>query len=182
MQYYNKNKCHGTLLVINTIIFFIVIDLNLSNGIPMLSIDDESYVFVTKTLPIDLNLLPTLGNGQLGFTVFSKNVYVNGIYNGKGGDSHRARIPNFANMQVNLNCDPTINENECEYRLNIKEGFFQHIVRNKYFELKHFIYPHRLFNRAIVNQIHVTRLNNNGENFMNIINNIHNTQQKKKYR
>lgn len=39
-----------------------------------------------KNGKINLRYMPTLGNGHLGTTVFSDAIYLNGLYNGAGGE------------------------------------------------------------------------------------------------
>lgn len=119
----------------------------------------DTYNFYTTQLPSNLDLLPVLGNGHIGFTAFSQNVFMNGLYNGKEGESSRARIPNWANFRVN-HC--LSRPNECEWNLNVKDGVFRETIKNKEFHLDHLIFVHRIFDRAIINQISVTRLNNTG--------------------
>ncbi|XP_063701061.1 protein-glucosylgalactosylhydroxylysine glucosidase-like [Culicoides brevitarsis] len=86
---------------------------------------------------------------------------MNGVYNGKEGDSSRARIPNWANIRMDY-CTSR-QSNECEWNLNVKDGVFRETIRTKDFHLEHVIFAHRIFNRAIINQISVTRLSNNGD-------------------
>jgi len=102
-------------------------------------------------LPSDPNLLPTLGNGHIGFTVFSDAVYMNGLYSGHGGLSHRARIPNFVNIRLP--------GDDIKYTLNIESGYFMAELRvANQFIATHLVYPHRFHNRAVINQIHIQRL------------------------
>ncbi|CAO1329983.1 unnamed protein product, partial [Diamesa serratosioi] len=110
-------------------------------------------------LPTDEKLLPTLSNGHLGFTLFSDSIYMNGLYNGKGGLSHRARIPNWSNIQL-ANCASNINNTQnCNFTLNTKSGYFmvEYYVADQ-FKVIHLIYAHRFYNRAIINQFFIQRL------------------------
>jgi protein-glucosylgalactosylhydroxylysine glucosidase len=111
------------------------------------------------SLPSDSKLLPTLSNGHLGFTVLSEDVYMNGLYNGHCGLSHRARIPNFGNILL-ADCKTQ----ECSYTLNARLGYFMvKLVVENQFSATHLIYAHRFHNRALVNQIHIQRLGSRGE-------------------
>jgi hypothetical protein len=110
-------------------------------------------------LPNDSRLLPTLGNGHLGFTVLSDNVYKNGLYNGHSGLSHRARIPNFVNILF-ADCLKQI----CNYTLNAELGYFSvELVVENQFIARHSIYAHSFYDRALINQIHIQRLGSRGE-------------------
>lgn len=110
-------------------------------------------------MPEDERWLPTLSNGHLGFTAFGDFVYMNGLFNGKGGLSHRAEIPNFSNIQMEL-CPK--NSTDCTYTLNIQSGYFKIHYENEDFSATQLIYPHRFYNRAIVNQFYINRFNSKG--------------------
>lgn len=99
------------------------------------------------SLPSTLKFMPVLANGHIGLTVFSDSIYMNGLYNGRKGLSHRARIPNYSNIQIK-NCashfddhlqnnnhhqdqnhhqenNNNPNHNNCRYSLNTKYGYFK---------------------------------------------------------
>lgn len=58
-----------------------------------MSCDSDPYIFSTDTLPSDLRFLPPLANGLLGWRAYSNIMHMGGVYNGEGGDCHRADIP-----------------------------------------------------------------------------------------
>jgi len=145
------------------VIFSILLTVQFIYGISEIPVaeDDDTYIFLAKQFPRNRNYLPTLGNGHVGFTLSSNDIYMNGLYNGHTLHSHRARIPNWANIRVDY-CQGD-KKNDCEWSLNVKDGIFKETIRSQDFELQHLIYPHRVSNRAIVNQINITRLNNNAD-------------------
>uniref|UniRef100_A0A182MMR2 Glycoside hydrolase family 65 central catalytic domain-containing protein n=1 Tax=Anopheles culicifacies TaxID=139723 RepID=A0A182MMR2_9DIPT len=106
--------------------------------------------------------LPTLANGHLGFTVFDNAVYMAGLYNGAGGLSHRARIPNVANIQLNNDCYRG-KDHSCIITLDLRSGVFRvnytdlNYTKNS-FRMTHQLYPHALYRRLIVNQFVFERL------------------------
>lgn len=110
-------------------------------------------------LPIDREFMPTIGNGHVAFTIGQRNVYMNGFYNGERGESHRARIPNFANILIPY-CENAIDE--CEYAMDAKNGIFSVTISTPEFELVHQLFAHRVFDRLIVNLITVTRKQDTG--------------------
>ena len=57
---------------------------------------DSSWVLTSSTLP-PARTMPSLGNGQLAFVPLSDTITVNCLYNGDTWNSHRARLPNYAN-------------------------------------------------------------------------------------
>lgn len=98
---------------------------------------------------------PTLSNGHVGLPVWGDSILMNGLYNGERGDSHRARIPNYSNVLPSVTCG----QNSCEYRLNLKEAFFESTVTSgSSHRVVQQIYAHRYYNRAIINRIVLERL------------------------
>lgn len=80
---------------------------------------------------------------------------MNGLYNGQNGNSHRARIPNFANIDTDLECQ----ENNCAYQLNLKHGYFERIAyKSRTFKVSQQMYAHRFYNRIIVNRFVLEQL------------------------
>lgn len=104
--------------------------------------------------------MPTLGNGHLSCTLLQRNVFVNGIYNGERGESHRARVPNFANIYVEY-CENAIDE--CEYTMDIRNGVFSMHLETPEFDVEHKLFFHRVFDRVIVNLVKVTRKSDTGK-------------------
>ncbi|CAD7078921.1 unnamed protein product [Hermetia illucens] len=122
------------------------------------------FVFYTEELPDDPRLMPTIGNGHIGLTLLSDSVYMNGVYSGKAGLSHRARIPNFSNISVM----PAAGNYTISYSLNVETAIFQINIENNDMKIIHIIYAHRYYNRAIVNQIYIYRTHNEGSLKLNV--------------
>lgn len=112
---------------------------------------------------------PVMANGHVGFIPYGDTIYMNGLYNGYGGRSHRARIPNYANIQFET-CSRSASmvsdlnklsyEPQCMFTLDIFNGIFrtQANFDNGHFTVKQIQYAHRYFDRAIVNRIEVQRI------------------------
>ncbi|XP_058447938.1 protein-glucosylgalactosylhydroxylysine glucosidase-like [Malaya genurostris] len=114
-------------------------------------------------LPDDGKLFPSLANGHLGFTVFGDAIYMNGLYSGYRGLSHRARIANVANLRLTVasGFTATVNGgNEATTRMDFRSGTFCVDYRgpNNSYRVQQLIYPHQFYNRAIVNQFTIERL------------------------
>lgn len=56
--------------------------------------------------------MPSVGNGQLATIVYTETVFMNGLYNGLLGESHRARIPS----QVNIRMTNIANQSATDHR------------------------------------------------------------------
>lgn len=103
--------------------------------------------------------MPSLSNGHLGYTVFGNAVFMNGVYNGAGGDSRRARIPNWINITAEL-CNPTgcqisNDSTDISYEMDLRGGYFRY---KKNYEslgltLEQRTYPHRYYNRALIYEV-----------------------------
>jgi hypothetical protein len=79
-------------------------------------------------------LMTYVGNGHLASTIFDKAIYLNGVYNGKRGVSHRARVPNIHYFFFNGSNAPF---NDKKYELNMLDGRF---LRNESFHLHAYIF------------------------------------------
>uniref|UniRef100_A0A8D8GXX5 Protein-glucosylgalactosylhydroxylysine glucosidase n=1 Tax=Culex pipiens TaxID=7175 RepID=A0A8D8GXX5_CULPI len=119
-----------------------------------------NFLFMDTKLPAQA-VRPTLANGNLGFVVYGDAVHMNGVYNGLKGLSHRARIPNFANIQLPVCADSNPNPTGCTYQLDMKTGMFRTVFEDPqgYFRVVHDVYPHRYLDKMIVNKFRIQRLN-----------------------
>uniref|UniRef100_A0A182K3N7 Glycoside hydrolase family 65 central catalytic domain-containing protein n=1 Tax=Anopheles christyi TaxID=43041 RepID=A0A182K3N7_9DIPT len=105
-------------------------------------------------------VIPTLANGHLGFVVYSDSVHLNGVYNGLKGVSHRARIPNYANIQLGNCSSLRAHPKNCRYQLDMRRGMFRTTLEDPAggYRVQHEVYPNRHFAQTIVNRIHIRRL------------------------
>lgn len=115
-------------------------------------------VFVSNNF-WNVNDKPVLANGHVGFIPYGDSIYMNGLYNGLKGDSHRARIPNYRNIQFEP-CTQSANDSKtCSYALDIYNGVFRTQVQlnDGDFLVEHIQYAHRYYETALVNQIRLKR-------------------------
>ncbi|XP_058058653.1 protein-glucosylgalactosylhydroxylysine glucosidase-like [Anopheles bellator] len=120
---------------------------------------DYNFLFNATKLP-NKAVTPTLANGHLGFVVYGDSVHLNGVYNGLKGVSHRARIPNFANVQL-ANCSSLVAQpKNCRYQLDMRSGKFRTTLEDPSggFRVVHEVYPNRHFDQTIVNRVLLRRL------------------------
>lgn len=106
---------------------------------------------------VDARVNPVLANGHIGFTVFDTSVYMNGLYNGQGSKTHRARIENHANLQTEVCNTRRKMGTKCRYRFNIRTGIFEVVYDTPEYKLKHEVFPHRYYTRTIVNRFMIER-------------------------
>lgn len=62
--------------------------------------------------------MASVGNGHVATVVMSDTIFMNGLYNGERGDSHRARIPSRINIRVKAPPSPVA----ARFVLNTEEG------------------------------------------------------------
>lgn len=114
--------------------------------------------------------MPTLGNGHLGFTVYGDAIFINGVYNGPGGNSKRARIPNWLNISTEV-CDRfgcasggDLDGNGTSHKMDLRDGYFRSLTAYKSLgiQVEQRTYPHKYYNRALVYEVVATRLTNSG--------------------
>lgn len=110
--------------------------------------------------------MASIGNGHVAANVFSDTVYMNGLYNGNKGESHRARIPNWANIRLNSTLSHI--PYSPVYSLDTKEGAFKVRVDRERSIVTQRIFAHRYYTRAIVNQIQVMAKAHAGEFIFNL--------------
>lgn len=71
---------------------------------------------------------PSIANGHLGTAVHSQEVFMNGLYNGRGSESHRAVIPSTSSVNV-TDTQPPSNYTRT-YSLNVAEGLHNNNANN----------------------------------------------------
>lgn len=108
---------------------------------------------------------PVLANGHIGFVPFGDFVFMNGLYNGVNVTSHRARIPNYANVLCEACTDEVIEPSKlskCIYTLDTFNGVFSSRTDSAsgQFSVEHIQYAHRYHPMAIVNRIRMQRNQN----------------------
>lgn len=118
----------------------------------------NNYILNATTVINDQSS-PTLSNGDLSFVAYSDTVHLNGVFNGVDAESHRSRIPNYGRIQFEY-CGPfELGAENCSFHFDLRRGLFQTIsnYNDNKFTVELLTFPHRLFDRTIVNQLRVVR-------------------------
>lgn len=128
-------------------------------------IGDESplpYEVKSSALPlkadrktINTRYMPTLGNGYIGTTVYSDTMYLNGVFNGEGANSHKAAIPALLMSRINLSNPEIENRSTRKYIYNALEGYFMETIKSEYALIEHKVYMHQKYIRLYVVEINV---------------------------
>lgn len=110
--------------------------------------------------------MPVLSNGHIAVQLKGSSVYKNGLYNGQHGLSHRARIPNYSNVMIAADDRQLSNRSSSttSYRMNYRHGIFETLIQvGNVLTIRHQVYVHRYYTRAIVNEISLTRIGNDSD-------------------
>ncbi|CAL8123676.1 unnamed protein product [Orchesella dallaii] len=116
-------------------------------------------VFESRTLPVDENgnFLPrymaSVGNGHVATTVYTDTVYMNGLYNGERGESHRARIPSGNFIRMN---PPSAQVQNQTFALDVAKGVFFERLTVGGARVEQRTFAHRYYTKVIVTQLQVT--------------------------
>lgn len=102
-------------------------------------------------MPDDERYMSSIGNGHLATDVFSETLFMNGLYNGERGESHRARIPAWCNIQIS-NSTLEAENTRTFYSLDTTGGVFLASYESEKWTIEQRIFAHRFYTRAIVNQ------------------------------
>ncbi|CAF4575481.1 unnamed protein product [Rotaria socialis] len=167
----HKNRNSNTRLVIVFIImlFFLLI---LSSAIILIQTApaeqaQSTTIFTTNELPstgssLDYRILPYIGNGHLATVAFSEFIYMNGLYNGDNGTSHRARIPSTLNWQFKINLSSSA------YTLNVSSGkilfrVFTETIENDEIRIERHLFASQEYTELLIAYVVITRLKSTGK-------------------
>ncbi|KAM3869958.1 protein-glucosylgalactosylhydroxylysine glucosidase [Diretmus argenteus] len=114
--------------------------------------EPDPYVFTTDTLPPDRRFLPPLANGLLGWRVYSHVMHMGGVYNGEGGDCHRADVPCPLAVTVDVE-EPA----QHTYTLDTHTGIFTHTLSTAGVTVSQSFYAHRYYPNLMVMEVLLVR-------------------------
>uniref|UniRef100_A0A8D2G3T5 Protein-glucosylgalactosylhydroxylysine glucosidase n=1 Tax=Theropithecus gelada TaxID=9565 RepID=A0A8D2G3T5_THEGE len=118
---------------------------------------EDPTTFAAHSLPSDPRLLATVTNAYLGTRVFHDTLHVSGVYNGAGGDTHRAVLPSPLN--VRLEAPAGMGEPLTEtFALDTNTGSFLHTLEGPHFRASQCIYAHRTLPHVLAFRVSIARL------------------------
>ncbi|XP_039732876.1 protein-glucosylgalactosylhydroxylysine glucosidase isoform X7 [Pteropus medius] len=118
---------------------------------------EDPTIFTAHSLPSDSRLWATVTNAYLGTRVYHNALHVSGIYNGAGGDTHRAILPSPLNIQLEAPAR-TGEQLTKTFSLDTNTGSFLHTVEDSSFRAAQRIYAHRTLPHVLVCSVSITRL------------------------
>ncbi|XP_043825648.1 protein-glucosylgalactosylhydroxylysine glucosidase [Dromiciops gliroides] len=119
--------------------------------------EGDPTVFTTRSLPEDPRLLATVTNSYLGTQVYHGVLHVSGVYNGAGGDSHRADLPSPLNVRLVAPACPGLSTEET-FTLDTNTGTFLHTLQSPDFLASHRVYAHRVLPHLLVSSVSISRV------------------------
>lgn len=123
---------------------------------------ENNYIFEMNDLRSGDIEMPVLANGHIAFMPNGDSIYMNGVYNGFMDKTHRARIPNLAQIQFEpCGWDQTNLTQGCLHALDMKRAVFtshmEFIDGPSHYSVEQVQFAHRHFDRTIVNQITINQ-------------------------
>ncbi|XP_033736120.1 protein-glucosylgalactosylhydroxylysine glucosidase-like [Pecten maximus] len=118
-------------------------------------LDQDVTVLSVDGLP-DAASMPTIGNGYIATLVHSDTMYVDGVYNGPNGTSHRARLRSTASINIT---DFSFPVKDRKYSLDAGRGMYVEEYTSDDVRVELSMYAHQWMNRLLVTEISVV---NNG--------------------
>ncbi|XP_036390438.1 protein-glucosylgalactosylhydroxylysine glucosidase isoform X1 [Megalops cyprinoides] len=115
-------------------------------------VTSDPYIFTSDTLPSDQRFFPPLTNGMLGWRVFSDMMHMGGVYNGEGGDCHRANLPCPLAVKIQLE-----ESGAHTYSLDTHTGVFMHSVCTASVCATQTFYAHRHYSNMLVMEVMLVR-------------------------
>ncbi|CAF3721880.1 unnamed protein product [Rotaria sordida] len=98
-----------------------------------------------------------VGNGHVATVIFSDFIYMNGLYNGANGTSHRARIPSTHNWQFKLE-----SLSLSLYSLDVASGVFTEKLENTQVRIERRIFASQEYTELLLAHVVITRLTSKG--------------------
>ncbi|CAF4294894.1 unnamed protein product [Rotaria sp. Silwood2] len=139
-------------------LFFLLIFPSIFIPIQTISIEESNSTttFSTDKLPrigplLDFRLLPYIGNGHIATVVYSDFIYMNGLYNGENGTSHRARIPSTVNWEFIIISKSSL------YTLNVSSGIFIETHENHEVRIERRIFASQEYTELLVTHVVLIR-------------------------
>ncbi|KAL0968837.1 hypothetical protein UPYG_G00272530 [Umbra pygmaea] len=130
-------------------------------GFPLGTMTNETpadpYIFTTDLLPSDPRFMPPLANGLVGWQVYSDIMHMGGVYNGEGGDCHRANLPCPLAVRMEIEHDEMAGHLQHSYTLDTHIGIFSHTLRTANVMASQFLYAHRHHANLLVMEVLLVR-------------------------
>ncbi|XP_060072816.1 protein-glucosylgalactosylhydroxylysine glucosidase-like [Ylistrum balloti] len=118
-------------------------------------LNPDVTVISVDSLP-DAASMPTIGNGYIATLVHSDTMYVDGVYNGYNGTSHRARLRSTSSINITDFSFPVTYR---KYSLDVGRGMYVEEYTSDDVRVEMNMYAHQWMNRLLVTEISVV---NNG--------------------
>ncbi|XP_048259379.1 protein-glucosylgalactosylhydroxylysine glucosidase-like [Haliotis rufescens] len=116
-------------------------------------LNPQDHILETDDFPQDDRFRPAIGNGHIATNVLSDTIYMNGVFNGRRSDSHRARIPATSSIDA---IDRGHNSSR-HYSLDMLRGIFTQTIKRDDADIAIQYFAHRTMTRLLVTIVTMTR-------------------------
>ncbi|XP_072019698.1 protein-glucosylgalactosylhydroxylysine glucosidase-like [Amphiura filiformis] len=125
-------------------------------------ISTQPLIFESTSLPVsgnavDTRYMPVVGNGHLATTIYSNAIYVNGLYNGRLGTSHRARIPSYNAIRVDFRNNADKVDATRSYQLQAGNGLWISTLETPEVTVSVVIYAHQYYHHLLITRVAIAR-------------------------
>jgi len=129
--------------------------LTVENGQTLDVLSDKRYILTSDHLPNNTDFYPTLANGYIGTKLFGSAIFMTGLYNGRKGQSHRARIPSTLPYVIS---HTHWDSKSSQYVQNMVDGIFSVNRRLPGIAVEQSFYAHQLLSGLLVTEVKVMAL------------------------
>ncbi|XP_071079962.1 protein-glucosylgalactosylhydroxylysine glucosidase-like [Haliotis cracherodii] len=129
---------------------------------PPSPLPQDATVFEFDEYPKDERLWPEIGNGHVATVVKGDSMFMNGLYNGKARDSHRARLPSTVAVSITSITPSNVTK---KFALDIGRGVYYERYDGDGFYVELRMYAHRVVTSVIAIELIIadTSGNRNGD-------------------
>uniref|UniRef100_G3TC16 Protein-glucosylgalactosylhydroxylysine glucosidase n=1 Tax=Loxodonta africana TaxID=9785 RepID=G3TC16_LOXAF len=118
---------------------------------------EDPAIFTAHSLPSDPRLWAPVTSAYLGTRVYHDVLHVSGLYNGAGGDTHRATLPSPLNVQLESPAESGEQLTET-FALDTNTGSFLHTLEGTSFRASQRLYAHRTLPHVLVFSVSIARV------------------------
>jgi len=106
--------------------------------------------------------MPSIGNGNIATVIYRDRIFMNGLYNGAGKQSHRAAIPALNLLKIRDTLETDV------FSLNCLTGTFTHEQHRDGVRVVHSVYAHKTIPSLLVNHISMSRVESEEETLIQL--------------
>ncbi|XP_046585029.1 protein-glucosylgalactosylhydroxylysine glucosidase-like [Haliotis rubra] len=142
-----------------------------SDKVPPSALPQDATVFEFDKYPSDERLWPEIGNGHVATVVKGDSMFMNGLYNGKERDSHRARLPSTVAVSITSITPSNVTK---KFVLDIGRGVYYERYNGDGFYVELRIYAHRVVTSVLAIELIIADTSGNRNGNITVTLNVNN--------